>query len=258
MKSESQLQNQNRALLRTLSLTRPGLSDDCHSPLLRVKELAHQLLFHSSVPTVTGRTLWRRHTRESTSASTVNSVWRSSSMVGEFRELWPLQAAKEGCQDHQTCPPETPGEFGTRAFLLASSCAQHCPILFRCTPVWGSIAPRCKHHGGIQGQLSAMKKWEAICHHFQASPISRDWQTHIQIPHKDVARDAPSRFSAHSGDSTFDCKPSTAKDSRIRTCCCHWNRVDGHTGKCAKREARAAQGTQEQNAEQLRVKPRME
>ena len=33
MKSESQLQNQNRALLRTLSLTRPGLSDDCHSSL---------------------------------------------------------------------------------------------------------------------------------------------------------------------------------------------------------------------------------
>ena len=36
---------------------------------------------------MTGRTLWRQHTRESTSTSTANSVWHSSSTVGELREL---------------------------------------------------------------------------------------------------------------------------------------------------------------------------
>ena len=89
--------------LRTLYSRATGLSDDCHSSLLRVKELVGP----STVQTVTGRTLWRRHTRESTSTSMTNSVWRSSSMVGELRELWPLQAAKEGCSvssDHLPRP----------------------------------------------------------------------------------------------------------------------------------------------------------
>ena len=163
MKSDSQLQNQNRALLRTLSLTRPGLSDDCHS--------AHQLLFRDWA-----HALAAAHARidlhKQLCLTLVFNGWGTPRTLDFARET-----AKENCsfpltisrQPHTPRPPdvplETPGDFGMRAFLPVELCAtQPHPLqLHACV---GSIAPQMQtpwwhprpteRHAQVEGHLSPL------------------------------------------------------------------------------------------------------
>ena len=174
--------------------------------------------------------------------------------LGELQEemlrfLWP-SPANFARQHDQTCPPESSCQFRVRAFLPPSSCAQHCPILFRSTPV------RVQSNRSGDTMVASSASWAPWNSGRRSSCISRDWRAHIQIPHKAVARNAPSLFSADPGDSTLDCKPSSAEDSRIRTCCAvvaTWIELTPSAAD-ARNGRQGLPKTQEENAELLRVK----
>ena len=146
------------------------------------------------VPPSTPAVNWANTLAAAESTSSTNYVSRSSSATGELRALWPCRR-KLFIFLTTSRQLRTPAQLPARivrsvrgcAFLPPPSCAQHCPILFGSTHVWGSIAPQWRHHGGIQCQLSAMEQWEAICHHFEASPISCDWHSHMMAPLRGVS-----------------------------------------------------------------------
>ena len=104
-------------------------------------------------PTVTGRTPWRPRSRESISISAAARLCLSELQEEMLRFLRP-SSANFARQHDQTCPPESSCQFRVRACLPPSICAQHCPILFRSTPVWTCVAPQWRHQGGIWCELS--------------------------------------------------------------------------------------------------------
>ena len=136
---------------------------------------------------------------------------------------------------------------------------------------WSNAAPsRPKHcllgapsartdtdHCGVDGQLSAMEKWEPVCHHFQATVVHPWHWWEVQILYPDVLGDSSTCFSADSGSATLQWKPTATQDPCVSTSSpVMATRVKwlATPASCRRQGKRAPKATKEQHPKTLRVK----
>ena len=135
-------------------------------------------------------------------------------------------------EHHQTGLTLVAREFWIPEFFGSPRLVQRSPVTSNTLHSWNTICSDNTDHSGVDSQLSAMEKWEAVRHHFQATvcpPLAR-----AEILHPDVLGDSSTCFSADSGSATLRRKPTTAQDPCVSTSSPvmgHESQVAGHTGK---------------------------
>ena len=133
----------------------------------------------------------------------------------------------------QTGPTLVAREFWIPEFFGSPRLVQRSPVTSNTLPSWNTICSDNTDHSGVDSQLSAMKKWETVGHHFQATVVHPWHGQEVQILHPDVLGDPSTCFSTDSGSATLQRKPTAAQDPCVSTSSpvMATNQVAGHTGK---------------------------
>ena len=160
-------------------------------------------------------------------------------------------------EHHQTGPTlvarelQIPEFFGSPRLVQRSSVTSS-TLLSRST-IWLDNTDHC----GVDGQLSAMEKREAVCHHFQSDGCPPWARAGGPDPDPDVLGDSSTCFSADSGSATLQWKPSATQDPCVGTSSpvmatrVKWLATQA---SCRRQGELAPKGTKEQHPKALRVK----
>ena len=74
-------------------------------------------------------------------------------------------------EHHQTGLTLVAREFWIPEFFGSPRLVQRSPVTSNTLHSWNTICSDNTDHSGVDSQLSAMEKWEAVRHHFQATVV---------------------------------------------------------------------------------------